>query len=95
MNKIAAEHIAKSDTGRPASQGQTSKQLNGIDSLMRISATSPLPNESAGANAQSPDPNAVAETKEQEEAEEDKEGENAAEESKHDVKQMEPDDFIL
>ena len=62
---------------------------------MRISATSPLPNESAGANAQSPDPNAVLENKEQEEAEEDKEGENAAEESKLDVKQMEPDDFIL
>ena len=89
LNKIQAEHIAKSEAGRPASSAAPFKQLTGIDSLMRISAASPILNDSAVAIAET---NEVEENQDQEEG---KDGENAAEESKVEVKQMETDDFIL
>ena len=81
LNKISAEHMVKSEVLSPNSSDQPFKQLNSIDSLMRVSATSPLPGaESAAAIAES---NAVEENEDNEEA---KEGENAAEESRVELK---------
>lgn len=43
LNKIGAEHMAKNELSANSSAQRPFNKLNSIDSLMRVSAASPLP----------------------------------------------------
>ena len=89
LNKIYAEHLAKSDMMRPHSSGSPLKPLSGLDSIQKISAMSPSPHAS---NAQIIETN--REDVEEQDGEEQKgaDGEKPPETS---VSQMSPDELIL